>query len=342
MQRVTLPSLLATTFFTVLALPAAHAQDADVDMIYSYEDAIDTQPEDVANAAGSFESAPFTTTDAASFEQTTIDYGVGGPVETELEGENVAALDHHDSTYGQEATNIAAGANRWDISLGLALATIPEYVGANDNNFYVFPFIRAQYSIDAKNKLFFSPYEGLGFKHLLNDSWQMGVRTNIRNDRDSSDDASLAGMPDIDVAFEAGPFVRYTYDRLTLGVDVLTDISGEHDGYAVEASAKLNVPTPMNRLKASVGVEAMYADDDFMNHYFRVSNAQATATRRAFNPGSGFASVGANGTLTYIVDEHWFVTGNLGVTGLTGDAADSPLTREDTNMSAFLATGYRF
>ncbi|MBI1362817.1 MAG: hypothetical protein GC134_02440 [Proteobacteria bacterium] len=341
-------TLLFTSALLLAHSAAAFAADApaatngdDVDMIYSYEDALDSQPEAVANSAPAFESAPYITPAQAGFEQAAIQTGVGGPVEQSPDAD-VAALDEGDPTYRMHATNMAAGASPWDVSLGLALASIPEYMGAKDNDFYVFPFIRAQYSFDAKNKAFFSPYEGLGFKHLLNDSWQVGVRGQLRKNRDSSDDASLNGLPDIDVAVEAGPFVRYTYERLTLGLDVLADVSGEYDGYVVQGSAKVDVPLPVSSLRANFGIETLYGNDDFMDHYFRVLTTQATATRPAFNPGSGFASVGANAMLTYLIDEKWFLTGNLSATKLTGDAADSPLSRDDTNLGGFVAVGYHF
>jgi outer membrane scaffolding protein for murein synthesis (MipA/OmpV family) len=341
-MTITRCTLAFTAAMLALGSTNAHANRDDVDLLYSYEDALDQQPEEVANKYGDFESAPYLTPAAAAFELKPAPAGVGGPVETSAPFKDVAALDDGDRTYGRDGKNIAASATRWDVAVGLGVASIPEYSGSNENDWYVLPFIRAQYRLDEKNHLFASPYEGIGFKHLLTDSFQFGVKTGWRKGRDSSDDASLAGMPDVDTAIEAGPFVRYTYHRLTIGLDAKTDLNGKHDGYTIEPMAMLSLPTPINRLRASIGADMVYGSGNFMDAYYRVLPAQATATRRAFEPGSGFASMSGNTQLTYLVDENWFVTGSVKVTRLLGDAADSPLTRQDTNVGGFMAVGYQF
>ena len=46
--------------------------------------------------------------------------------------------------------------------------------------------------------------------------------------------------------------------------------------------------------------------------------------------------------LIYSFNRHWFAGADVGVTRLMGDAAASPISISDTNVTVMAMTGYRF
>ena len=76
---------------------------------------------------------------------------------------------------------------------------------------------------------------------------------------------------------------------------------------------------------------------------FGVTPAQAGASIfPRFNASSGFKDVRAGANLIYRINSHWFVGTDVGVTRLLGDAALSPISIRDTNVTVMGMAGYRF
>jgi len=228
----------------------------------------------------------------------------------------------------------------WALHLGTAVVSKPEFIGSDNDEIRIFPFIQAMYKFDDRNEVYFRGIQG-GYNHHFSDSLKLGVELTARDDRSPSQDARLNGMANIDHAIEVGPWAQYAYKDFKVRGTFRFDVSGEHEGYVFELQAKQKI-----RIRPGVFVngyvETEWADNNFMDHYFSVSAAQAIAGRPAFNAGAGFYQSAVGMNFTYGVRRNVFlrVDGRMNV--LHGDAKDSGVSFESTNFLGFVGIGYTF
>jgi MipA family protein len=93
----------------------------------------------------------------------------------------------------------------------------------------------------------------------------------------------------------------------------------------------------------SVDVGATLANADYMQDYFGVSAAQASAsgyTRYTADAGLRDVTVGLG--LQYQISREWMLFTRVSTTTLSNSAKDSPLVRKATSQSAFVAVAYSF
>lgn len=228
----------------------------------------------------------------------------------------------------------------WALHLGTAIVSKPEFIGSDNDQIRIFPFIQAMYKFDDNNEVYFRGIQG-GYNHTFSDVIKLGVELTARDNRNASQDTRLNGMGDIDHAIELGPWAQYRFKDFSVKGTFRFDVSGEHEGYVLELQAKQKI-----RLKPGVFVNAYaeteWADNNFMDHYFSVSQSQVIAGRPAFNADAGFYQSALGMNFTYGVRRNVFlrVDGRMNV--LHGDAKNSGVSFESTNFLGFVGIGYTF
>ena len=141
---------------------------------------------------------------------------------------------------------------------------------------------------------------------------------NTVGEREPSDDPALAGTDEIDRAYEVGAKVSYGLGAVTT-YGALRKGFGGHEGLVGEIGAKYR--TEVNdRLTLWSGLQAGYADSDYMDTYFGVPGG--------YSPGGGLKSVSAKVEARYAIGENTALLGEVEYGRLMGDAADSPLTQD--------------
>ncbi|MEL1251263.1 MipA/OmpV family protein [Aurantiacibacter gilvus] len=248
------------------------------------------------------------------------------------------------------------------LSVGAGVAISPSYTGSDDYVFNILPIVQgslggveispraAGVTLDFVQ----DPAQGVGL--------DLGVSARLRSNRAmqiTDDVVELYG--ELDRAVEVGPHfgaripqVLNPYDSLTIGTDVMWDIAGAHDGMVVNPS--VTYFTPLSQaVVASLSVSAEWADENFHDYYFSVSDAAyagpGAAPLTEFDAdGGGFTSAGVN--LLVGIDLDGDVTnGGLGLvviggySRVLGDAADTPFTSIRGSKDQFLGAvgiGYTF
>ena len=160
----------------------------------------------------------------------------------------------------------------------------------------------------------------------------------------SSDDASyLKGMDDVDFAFELGPGIAYRYGMVRGFVEARYGFTG-HNGIVGEAGVDL-VLNPFDRIQVSAGPRIGFANDEYVQTYFGVTNAEAANSQfAAYDPSGGFIDAGVGGRITY----DWTDTVKLHLqadyTRYIGDVADSPVVQagSEDQFSVGIGITYRF
>jgi outer membrane protein len=218
--------------------------------------------------------------------------------------------------------------------------TGPDYEGSKD--FAVRPALAA--------RLQYQHYrlQTVGLGATLNLSplrfFQFGPYLNYRFGRDDVGNNVVSRLRSIDPSIEGGGFVSLAApgplagsDIVSLEVRVLTDLTGVYDGTLVTFGPKYTIPFS-ERLRLSVGVNATYASDAYMQTYFGVdAENSARSGLQEFAAKEGVKNFSGSLTANYQLTEIWGLTGMVGYSRLRGDAAEAPIVTEEGSIHQFRA-----
>jgi outer membrane protein len=162
-------------------------------------------------------------------------------------------------------------------------------------------------------------------------------------ERDASDYSELRGLDDVDASLELGAGLSYAtrdwrvFGNLRYGVIGHESLVGE-----LGADAFLR---PDDRWTFSAGPRLLFSSDDYASTYYGVSADEATASGgglEAFDASGGLVSAGVELGASYRFNEDWGLEAALNYDRLQNDAADSPITTDDDQLSAQIGITRRF
>jgi len=165
------------------------------------------------------------------------------------------------------------------------------------------------------------------------------------DERISKDDARLNGLPDVKAGALATLFMEYEVVRLTYGFEVKRGLSddGPKGTLAKLYGTYSRQIGNSNRVQVSATPYLALADDAWMDAFFGVTGDQALASGlTAFDPGSGLAQAGVTLTGSYALTERTILFTSLDLSTLAGDAKDSSISFEDTQVSISTGVLFRF
>jgi len=244
----------------------------------------------------------------------------------------------------------------WTMGIGLAPVIAPVWQGSRDHGLSIFPDLRLNY----RDAVFLSVPDGLGWNAVNRDGWKIGPLAKIRFGRQESTGGSpflitggstaLRGFGDVGIAGEFGGFAQKSLmaGKLRLRAEVRQGTGG-HDGVVADTSVGWNDRKRDGSLLWSAAIRATWADSDYSNVYFGVSQAQSLAAGLpAFRTGSGLISAGVTANLIKPLGrfgKNGAITLFTSYDRLGDVAADSTLIRlrgDRNQVAAGLAYGYRF
>lgn len=247
---------------------------------------------------------------------------------------------------GKVLAEEAAPAAQGDTTLaGIGLAYVPEYAGADKHRVLPLPFLERTYS----NGVFLSTRRGLGYQTALGDfrvsaalGYDAGREDHKANYFSGSD--ALKGMGRISGSAQAVFSVGYQAGSVGLNLSTRQNLGHREYGNTYTLGMETPIYTTASD-QFSFSASAEYADRKHMQTYFGVTATQASNTGnryRVYSPGAGLANVSAGVNWTHVVDRNWIVRSAAGVSVLTGDAADSPLTQRKATPMLMTALVYKF
>ncbi len=220
--------------------------------------------------------------------------------------------------------------------------TAPDYEGSDNDTFIPALSLRGNF----ENGRYFSLGTNFRFNFIPSKKINFGPLLNYRQARGKVDNDQVDALKNIDAAFEAGAFGAFNLKNVTLGLEVLTDVSDQHEGTLIKATAGYHWRA-MDNLRISPTVHITYADNDYMDTYFSIhSGNRGSSTLPNFKADGGFKDVGINivahcNTLW----PQWGIVGIFGYNALLNDAKASPIVRDagDNNQMVFgLMATYRW
>ena len=242
---------------------------------------------------------------------------------------------------------VAAERPLWEVGLGLAPSTFPDYRGSEEQQVLLLPF---PYVIYRGERL---KVDRRGIRGLLFDTDRLELDISVSGSLpvNSDDNPRREGMPDLDPTAEIGPALDIVLlrtaggTRLDLTLPVrrviasdLTDI--ETAGWLFHPQLDLDIPSINGGWHARLMAGPLFADEDYHDFYYEVAPRFATSARPAYD-----AEAGYSGTSVWISGSRRF--GDLWLGGflrydyLQGATfEDSPLVETDHSLMAGLGAAW--
>lgn len=159
-------------------------------------------------------------------------------------------------------------------------------------------------------------------------------------EREASDNPDLAGMADLDRAYELGLRVSYGMGPLMTSASLRQGFEG-HEGLTGELGARYRTDLS-DRVSLWSGLSVGYGNGDYNDTYFAVDAAEAAPGRPAYDLGGGFNKAAITFEARYALTERTALLGEVEYARLIGDAADSPVVQDKYQPSLKLGIVRRF
>ncbi len=251
---------------------------------------------------------------------------------------------------------IASAGDAWEFEIGGGVGFGSKYEGSDEMEVMFLPVA----GITWKDRVYLTTEDGLGAVVYDGHGFTMDVGVNYEWGRSESDSSDLKGLGDVDGAATLNLSLEYELGPVTPFVGLTRHLGGTD---AMEVSFGVDTMIPVSALTGGssrsrgagsddegedgpailAGISTTWSDDKYMESYFGVDSAQSARSGLSqFNAKSGFKSVGAELGLVYPVLENWEVFTTIEYSQLIGDAADSPISKDDSVLFGGLAVSYKF
>ena len=229
------------------------------------------------------------------------------------------------------------------LMVGLGAAYVPQYAGSDDSRVVPVPFLERSYA----NGFFIGTRRGLGYQTdvgpvNLSAALAYGGSRDERKRAFAPGSDALKGMGDIDGGMQGVLTASYQLGKVGLSLGTTQALGKRENGsiYTLGASVPLYSGTDD---QVGLSAAAVYGDNKHMRTYFGVSDAQSLRSGyRAYRAKAGFATVSAAVSWDHVIDKNWSTHTAVGFARLTGDAADSPLTKRKTTPMLMTGISYKF
>ncbi len=159
--------------------------------------------------------------------------------------------------------------------------------------------------------------------------------------RSEDESDALDGLGDVDFGATVGGRIEAAFGVFTAFADIDKTLGGS-DGLTGTGGLEVNYAV-RRWLRLGAEASATVADENHMQAYFGIDPGQSQRSGYdRYDPDAGLKRLDLKATATVAFSENWFVRGEVGVGLLVGDAADSPIVKDELQPSAMLVLGYRF
>ena len=240
-----------------------------------------------------------------------------------------------------DAVRLYGAASGRDLGLaGAAVVAGAAYQGSDKRRTMLLPLLDYQWA----NGWFAGTSNGVGYNFSTAKATDYGVRITADLGRPQSRSDRLRGMGDVDARAEFGTFFNTALTQQFSLTSSLRYGAGNGKGLVLDLGAAYAIPLAA-QWRLGVGVGASLVNASYMQSYFGVTSAQASASAsqyRVYKPEGGLRNMRVNAAATYLVSPRASVTVGVSANTLLGDAADSPLVRKKSIVSGLLAASYAF
>lgn len=236
----------------------------------------------------------------------------------------------------------------WEIGAGIGALSMPDYLGSDHQQRHLLPIPYLVYRGDFL-KVDRDKIRGLLYQGERSE-WDISV--NAATPVKSNDSLARAGMQDLDPTVEIGPQWSYKLRddwlkatlRLPVRKVLAIDFPDAKDvGWVFTPTLALDRDDhPWPGWHASISTGPVFGSRDYHAYYYTVGNADATASRQAYEAQGGYGGWQLTTTLTKRFDKIW-VGGFLRAYNLSSSVfEDSPLVKDRTAWMGGFAVSWVF
>jgi outer membrane scaffolding protein for murein synthesis (MipA/OmpV family) len=240
----------------------------------------------------------------------------------------------------------------WELGMGGAVMSLPDYRGADEGKTYVLPIPYIAYN----GEVFHIDRRGVHGDLAHKDNVWLDVSMNLGPPADSTENNTRRGMPDLDSTIEFGPSLKVLLlaneqrDRtwtlyLPLRAVIATDFKHTHSIGVVFAPHitydYLNFG-PGGGWNFSASVGPIYASEKYHDYYYQVDPQFVTATRPAYEADGGYSGMRLTLTESKRFKDYW-VGAFVRYDRLEhATFEDSPLVRRKSSFVAGIGASWIF
>lgn len=249
------------------------------------------------------------------------------------------------ATLAQQQAMSSGRESDWDIMLGAGFGRLPHYDGSDEYYVGPVPYVRIRW----KDIITYGP-EGLEIKLLRLGEFEAGVGLGVDPGRDEAsntlfvenDDQSLQGIGDIDIAPGVRAYMEYDFKYVSVNTGVIRYFAGGNEGTLIDLTFSKSIPLN-ERWTIIPSIKTTWGNSVYMSSFYGVSPRQSAASMFPIFPAeAGFKDVSFTLSALRALSQHWFIFMSGQVKKLVDDAANSPITRKDTNTVVMSGIGYRW
>jgi len=181
----------------------------------------------------------------------------------------------------------------------------------------------------------------LTFKFYRGEVFSIGLigSLSLEEGYDSDDSDFLKGMDELETLYSAGLEFGGNYAGWAANLEILQDISGEHDGQEVELS--LGYQWMLAGFEVRPGLSLTWMSQETVDYLYGVSPREARADRPAYSPDADF-EIGAELMIQRALFGNFSAVGIVEVSTFGSEITDSPLVDEDYEVGGVLGVMYHF
>ncbi|WP_448956101.1 MipA/OmpV family protein [Labrys neptuniae] len=240
------------------------------------------------------------------------------------------ALAHADENAPYALLNFSSQPNAgpdWIITLGAGVQYGPSFEGSSKTSVSVLPS-----DLDIRRAgepaSWGAPDDAFSFTLFEANGFSIGPAADLRSGRSRSDERRLAGIRSVPATVDAGLFLEYWLiaNRLRTHIELRQAVRSKQ-GLVADLAA--DWVQPYDAFTFSIGPRLSLANGTYMRTSFSVTQADALQNTLVtpYHASAGIKSVGALASVSYQFSPAWKATLYTKYERLTGDAADSPITR---------------
>ncbi len=226
---------------------------------------------------------------------------------------------------------------KWEYNLGLSTEFEPKYDGAQQYHVQPGP----NFDIRYRDLAFLSTGEGLGVNLLHAKTYRAGVALTYDLGRAQHSDLRLRGIGDVQPGPEFKVFGEYVWFPVVFRADLRRALGG-YNGSVGDLSVYMPV-VGSEKFFVMVGPSLTFADGNYMQNYFGISEAQAQNSALVpFRAVGGLKEISLGASATWFFHDSWYVNATGACARLLNDAEKSPTTEETLQGVISLTIGRDF
>lgn len=215
----------------------------------------------------------------------------------------------------------------WIVTLGAGVQYGPTYEGASKTSVTVLP---SDFDIRRAGEApgWGAPDDAFSFALLESHGFAIGPAADFRGGRSRSDERGLTGVHTVPATLDAGLFMEYWLieNQLRARAEVRQALRA---GQGLVADFSADWVQPYDAFTFSIGPRLSVGNGTYMRSSFGVTERDAVRNGQVipYDPSAGIKAYGALASVSYQFSPAWKATVYDKFERLTGDAADSPVTK---------------